>query len=162
MFQGTVGELNRTFGPADTEHMEGKPRVLIADDNPDILILVRTNLRAAGYESIEAPNGQVALEQLELEKPDIVLLDLMMPVLDGWGVLEALRGKTGTPPIIVVSASDSAANVERARELGVAAYVTKPFNLPALVQLVASVAQRAADRGLVHPDVLPHPATALQ
>jgi CheY-like chemotaxis protein len=142
--------------------MEGKPRVLIADDNPDILILLRTNLRGAGYESVEAGNGQIALERIEQDKPDVVLLDLMMPVLDGWGVLEALRGRAGSPPVIVVSASDSSANVERARELGVAAYVTKPFNLPALVQLVASVAQRAADRGLVHPDVLPRPASAVQ
>ncbi|MGH2691889.1 MAG: response regulator [Actinomycetota bacterium] len=133
--------------------MEGKPRVLIADDNPDILILLRTNLRAAGFESIEAGNGQVALERIEQDRPDIVLLDLMMPVLDGWGVLEALRGRPDSPPVIVVSASDSAANVERARELGVAAYVTKPFNLPALVQLVATVVQRrtAPDRGAAHP-----------
>lgn len=134
------------------EKMEGKLRVLIADDNPDILILLRTNLRAAGFESIEAGNGQIALERIEQDEPDIVLLDLMMPVLDGWGVLEALQGLGDAPPVIVVSASDSAANVERARELGVAAYVTKPFNLPALVQLVATVAQRrTADRGVAHP-----------
>lgn len=137
--------------------MEGKPRVLIADDNPDILILLRTNLRAAGYESIEAENGQIALERIEVDRPDIVLLDLMMPVLDGWGVLEALQGRTDSPPVIVVSASDSAANVERARELGVAAYVTKPFNLPALVQLVATIAQRAADRNAPRPVVEPQP-----
>ena len=127
-------------------------RVLIADDNPDILILLRTNLRAAGYESLEAGNGQIALERIAEDRPDVVLLDLMMPVLDGWGVLEALRGNTDAPPVIVVSASDSSANVERARELGVAAYVTKPFNLPALVQLVASVAQRqTANQSVVHP-----------
>jgi CheY-like chemotaxis protein len=134
--------------PAE-EHMEPKHRVLIADDNPDILILLRTNLRAAGYESIEAGNGQIALERIEQEKPDVVLLDLMMPVLDGWGVLEALQGRSDAPPVIVVSASDSSANVERARELGVAAYVTKPFNLPALVQLVATVVQsQSPERGL--------------
>ena len=134
------------------ETTPSKLRVLIADDNPDILILLRTNLRAAGYESLEAGNGQIALERIAQDRPDIVLLDLMMPVLDGWGVLEALQGNADAPPVIVVSASDSSANVERARELGVAAYVTKPFNLPALVQLVASVAQRrTADRGVVHP-----------
>jgi len=133
------------------ENTPSKLRVLIADDNPDILILVRTNLRAAGYESLEAGNGQIALERIAEDKPDIVLLDLMMPVLDGWGVLEALVGVADAPPVIVVSASDSSANVERARELGVAAYVTKPFNLPALVQLVASVAQRrTADHGAPH------------
>ena len=134
------------------EATPAKLRVLIADDNPDILILLRTNLRAAGYESLEAGNGQIALERIAEDRPDVVLLDLMMPVLDGWGVLEALRGNTDAPPVIVVSASDSSANVERARELGVAAYVTKPFNLPALVQLVASVAQRqTANQSVVHP-----------
>ena len=135
------------------ETTPSKLRVLIADDNPDILILLRTNLRAAGYESLEAGNGQIALERIAQDKPDIVLLDLMMPVLDGWGVLEALVGNTEAPPVIVVSASDSSANVERARELNVAAYVTKPFNLPALVQLVASIAQR---RMMDHPAA--HPA----
>ena len=134
------------------EATPAKLRVLIADDNPDILILLRTNLRAAGYESLEAGNGQIALERMAEDRPDVVLLDLMMPVLDGWGVLEALRGNTEAPPVIVVSASDSSANVERARELGVAAYVTKPFNLPALVQLVESVAQRrTSNQGAVHP-----------
>jgi len=73
-----------------------------------------------------------------------------MPVLDGWGVLDALRGRPDSPPVIVVSASDSTANVERAREMGVAAYVTKPFNLPALVQLVSTVVQRRTS-GAAHP-----------
>ncbi|MGH2674477.1 MAG: response regulator transcription factor, partial [Actinomycetota bacterium] len=59
--------------------MPGK--ILIVDDNPDILTLLRTNLRAAGFDTAEAANGQVALQKIDAEKPDLILLDLMMPVL---------------------------------------------------------------------------------
>jgi CheY-like chemotaxis protein len=121
--------------------MPGK--VLIVDDNPDILTLLRTNLRAAGFATAEAPNGQVALQKIEKEKPDLILLDLMMPVLDGWGVLERLKLRQHLPPIIVISASDSPSNIDRAQQLGVTAYVTKPFNLVGLVELVQSVTEEA-------------------
>ncbi len=114
-------------------------KVLIVDDNPDILTLLRTNLQAAGFDTAEAANGRVALQKIEAEGPDLILLDLMMPVLDGWGVLERLKLRHNLPPIIVISASDSPSNIDRAQQLGVAAYVTKPFNLVGLVELVQSV-----------------------
>jgi CheY-like chemotaxis protein len=119
--------------------MAGK--VLIVDDNPDILVLLRTNLRAAGFDTVEAVNGQVALHKIDSERPDLILLDIMMPVLDGWGVLERLKHREDLPPIIVVSAADSPSNIDRAQQLGVTAYVTKPFNLVGLIQLVQSVAE---------------------
>ena len=122
--------------------MPGK--VLIVDDNPDILALLRTNLRAAGFETSEAANGQVALQKIDREKPDLILLDLMMPVLDGWGVLERLKLRKTLPPIIVISASDSPSNIDRAQQLGITAYVTKPFNLVGLVELVQSVTEQQA------------------
>ena len=118
--------------------MPGK--VLIVDDNPDILVLLRTNLQAAGFDTVEAVNGQVALHKIDSENPDLILLDIMMPVLDGWGVLERLKHREHLPPIIVVSAADSPTNIDRAQQLGVTAYVTKPFNLVGLIQLVQSVA----------------------
>jgi DNA-binding response OmpR family regulator len=113
--------------------------VLIADDNPDIVALLRANLSASGFDTVEAQNGEVALTKIDQEKPDLVLLDLMMPVLDGWGVLERLKLRQDLPPIIVISASDSPSNIDRAQQLGVTAYVTKPFNLVGLVELVQSV-----------------------
>ncbi|MGH2675405.1 MAG: response regulator transcription factor, partial [Actinomycetota bacterium] len=100
---------------------------------------LRTNLRAAGFDTAEAANGQVALQKIDAEKPDLILLDLMMPVLDGWGVMERLKLRQQLPPIIVISASDSPSNIDRAQQLGVTAYVTKPFNLVGLVELVQSV-----------------------
>lgn len=124
--------------------MPGK--VLIVDDNPDILVLLRTNLQASGFDTVEAANGQVALHKVDSEQPDLILLDLMMPVLDGWGVLERLKHRQHLPPIIVVSAVDTPSNIDRAQQLGVTAYVTKPFNLVGLIQLVQSVAETSSGK----------------
>ena len=140
--------------------MTEKGRVLIVDDNPDICILLRTNLRGSGFDAIEAANGEVALQKIQDEAPDVVLLDLMMPVLDGWGVLESLKEQRDVPPIIVVSASDATANVERARRFGVAAYVTKPFNLQGLVGLVEAVARERRRSREEATDQSPRPAAA--
>jgi DNA-binding response OmpR family regulator len=114
-------------------------RVLIVDDNPDIVALLRANLRMAGFETSEARNGEVALRRIQEDRPDLILLDLMMPVLDGWGVLEALTHRPGSPAVVVVTAAESPANVDRAQRLGVSGYVTKPFNLVSLLELVRSL-----------------------
>jgi two-component system OmpR family response regulator len=113
--------------------------VLIVDDNPDILALLRASLRMAGFDSTEALNGQIALRRIEEERPDLILLDLMMPVLDGWGVLEELRDRHDRPPVIVVTAAESPELMERAGRFGVSGYVTKPFNVAALLDLIRSV-----------------------
>jgi two-component system OmpR family response regulator len=126
--------------------MREKARVLVADDNPDILFLLRTNLDAAGFETLTAADGEVALQMIEEERPDVLLLDLMMPVLDGWGVLERLEQEGHHLPTIVVSASDSSANIERATELGAIGYVTKPFNLRGLVDMINGILRREPPR----------------
>lgn len=126
--------------------------VLIVDDNPDILALLRANLRMAGFESTEALNGQIALRRIEEERPDLMLLDLMMPVLDGWGVLEELGDRPDRPPVIVVTAAESPELMERAGRFGVSGYVTKPFNVAALLDLIRSV--------IGSPKPLPQPDTA--
>jgi DNA-binding response OmpR family regulator len=126
--------------------MREKARVLVADDNPDILFLLRTNLDAAGFETLTAADGEVALQMIEEERPDVLLLDLMMPVLDGWGVLERLEQEGHRLPTIVVSASDSSANIERATELGAIGYVTKPFNLRGLVDMINGILRREPPR----------------
>lgn len=123
--------------------MTGKPLILIVDDNPDILFLLRTSLRAAGFDTEEALNGRIALERIAGRKPDLVLLDLMMPVLDGWGVLEALGSRENRPPVIVVSALEAKASKDRAANYSVAGYVTKPFNFKQLVNVVRDVVENA-------------------
>jgi DNA-binding response OmpR family regulator len=125
--------------------MAAKARVLVADDNPDILFLLRTNLDAAGFETITATDGELALRAIEEQRPDVLLLDLMMPVLDGWGVLERLEEQGSDLPVIVVSASDSAANIQRATELGATGYVTKPFNLRGLIDMIHGVLGRGPE-----------------
>jgi DNA-binding response OmpR family regulator len=127
--------------------MTEKARVLVADDNPDILFLLRTSLNAAGFETLTAIDGEVALRMIEEDRPDILLLDLMMPVLDGWGVLERLEKEGHRLPVIVVSASDSSANLERATRLGAADYVTKPFNLRGLVEAINRVLGAPPEQG---------------
>ena len=119
--------------------MASRPLVLIVDDNPDILVLLRTNLGAAGFETVEAQNGRVALATIESSNPDVVLLDLMMPIMDGWAVLEELQRRSRRPPVIVVTAVEAPASAERAQRLGAAAYVTKPFNVNHLTELIRSV-----------------------
>jgi DNA-binding response OmpR family regulator len=127
--------------------MTEKARVLVADDNPDILFLLRTNLDAAGFETITVTDGELALRAIEEQHPDVLLLDLMMPVLDGWGVLERLEEQASDLPIIVVSASDSAANIQRATELGATGYVTKPFNLRGLTDMIRGVLGEPTEQG---------------
>jgi two-component system OmpR family response regulator len=122
--------------------MAGK--VLIVDDNPDIVALLRANLRMAGFETSEARNGEVALRRIEEDRPDLILLDLMMPVLDGWGVLEALQDRSDSPEVVVVTAAESPDNVDRAQRLGISGYVTKPFNLVSLLELVRSLVNGGA------------------
>ena len=77
---------------------------LVVDDEPDILLLHRLNLEAAGHEVLLAADGMRALERIAADKPDAVVLDVMMPVLDGWGVLDRLATMPMPPPVLVVSA----------------------------------------------------------
>lgn len=125
--------------------MDGPIRVLLVDDHPDILGLLRTNFQVAGFGTVEASNGQDALTRLDEGRPDVMVLDLLMPLMDGWEVLEALHDRPDSPPVIVLSAVDRGADLERAQRLGVSAYVSKPFDPAALVDLVRAVAE-ASDR----------------
>jgi DNA-binding response OmpR family regulator len=113
--------------------------VLVVDDEPDILLLHRLNLEAAGHRVVLAADGVTALERIAEERPDVVVLDVMMPVLDGWGVLERLRLDTRPPPVLVVSAKSSTADVQRARELGAGDYLSKPYDPDELLRRVAAL-----------------------
>lgn len=118
-----------------------KPRVLIVDDEPDILLMLRMNLEAEGYETLLAGDGETALRRIGEERPDVVLLDVMMPVLDGWGVLEQLSTLTERPRVIVLSAKSSDRDFHRAWELGADEYVTKPFDPDELMEIILRVHQ---------------------
>ncbi|MHB8670881.1 MAG: response regulator transcription factor [Acidimicrobiales bacterium] len=126
-------------GGVGAEARAPRGRVLVVDDEPDILLLVRVILEAAGYEALLAADGEQALQRIAEDSPDLVLLDVMMPVMDGWGVLRALRQRPSAPPVVVVSVRSGQRDVELATELGAAAYVTKPFDSHELVALVGRV-----------------------
>jgi DNA-binding response OmpR family regulator len=112
-------------------------KVLIVDDEPDVLLLLRVNLEAAGYQTVLAADGETALNKIDESVPDVVLLDIMMPVMDGWGVLRALSERDGAPRVVVVSAKSSDRDIVRALTSGALDYVTKPFDPDDLVEVVA-------------------------
>lgn len=124
---------------------KGRGRVLIADDEPDILLMLRVNLEAEGYETLLASDGATALRRIEEEKPDIVLLDIMMPILDGWGVLEKSSKFEPRPRIIMLSAKAGERDLIRAWETGADEYVTKPFDPDSLVEVVEDVLGRSQE-----------------
>jgi DNA-binding response OmpR family regulator len=112
---------------------------LIVDDEPDILLMLRVSLEGAGFTTALAADGDVALQRVRAEAFDLILLDVMMPVLDGWGVLEALQDAADSPKIIVLSAKSAPRDVAKAMGLGAAAYLTKPFDIDSLVTAIETV-----------------------
>jgi DNA-binding response OmpR family regulator len=117
-------------------------RVLIVDDEPDILLMLRLTLEAEGFVTALAADGETALERLDQDRFDVMLLDVMMPVMDGWGVLERLQGRADAPVVIVVSAKTAPQDVARAMELGASEYVTKPFSVSDLTRLIDGLVPR--------------------
>ena len=116
-------------------------RVLVVDDEPDVLLLCRLNLEQRGHEVLEAPNGDTALELARSGSPDLVVLDLMLPGIDGYQVLEALQAGevTSGVPVLVLTAKSLQADRERSRRLGASAFLTKPFLPDELCDLVDAV-----------------------
>jgi two-component system, chemotaxis family, chemotaxis protein CheY len=112
--------------------------VLVVDDDPDILEALSEILEAEGFEVRRAKNGLEALERLGPTAPDLVLLDLMMPVMDGWEFAQKMRQKDeyGRVPIIVLSADRNVGN--KAKEIGAVGHLAKPFELNDLLDMVRS------------------------
>jgi DNA-binding response OmpR family regulator len=126
-------------------------KVLIVDDEPDVLLLLRVNLEAAGHQTVLAADGETALSRIDDSQPDLVLLDIMMPVMDGWGVLRALSERETAPRVVVVSAKSSDRDVVRALTSGALDYITKPFDPDDLIAIVertmsSSMEELAAQR----------------
>lgn len=110
--------------------MSGVPRVLVVDDEPEIRELCRVNLEFEGFEVLEAADGAEALQVVREHLPDVVFLDLMMPGIDGWDVLHALKedDRTARIPVILLTAKTGEDDQMRGFEEGILEYVSKPFN----------------------------------
>jgi DNA-binding response OmpR family regulator len=123
-------------------------RILAVDDEPEITDLIRYHLTRAGYEVDTAANGWEALAAIQRHRPDLMLLDLMLPDLDGFGVCEILRREvtTATIPIVIISAWASPDSRNLGLELGALDYITKPFSPRVLVERVNRLTAQRADR----------------
>ena len=127
-------------------------RILVVDDEPDVLLLCRVNLQHAGYDVLEASDGEQGLAIALSEVPDAIVLDLMLPLLDGYGVLDQLRAdeRTHTIPVLVLTAKAQREDRVRCWEQGASEYMTKPFSpvalSAALTELVGMSPQQREDR----------------
>ncbi|HZT90743.1 MAG TPA: response regulator [Gaiellaceae bacterium] len=123
-------------------------RVLVIDDEAPIRLLCRVNLEAEGMDVLEAADGPTGLEQARTARPDVILLDVMMPGLDGWRVAEELLDddRTAAIPIIFLTARAELRDRARGIDLGGVDYVTKPFNPVELAPLVRDLLGRV-ERG---------------
>jgi len=119
-------------------------RILVVDDDRVIQQLLKVNLELEGYVVEVAEDGEDALFQVAMFRPDLILLDIMMPRLDGWEVSRRLKDdpRTASVPIVLLSARAQETDVQRGDELGVAAYVTKPFDPIQLLDLVAGLLRK--------------------
>jgi two-component system, OmpR family, alkaline phosphatase synthesis response regulator PhoP len=116
-----------------------RARVLIVEDEADLAWLEQFNLETEGYEVRVAPEGRAAIDELQGFSPDVVVLDLMLPHVDGWAVLEHTKELPDDkrPKVILVSALAGVWDVRKAESLGVGSFLAKPFEMVDLVRLVS-------------------------
>jgi two-component system, OmpR family, alkaline phosphatase synthesis response regulator PhoP len=112
--------------------------MLVVDDEPQVVWMLQFSLQAEGYETYVARDGSQALDEIRERRPKVMLLDIMMPVMDGWAVLEQVRDlrPEERPRIVVVSARSSQRDRNKAVELGADAFVAKPFNVDDLLAVL--------------------------
>ncbi len=126
--------------------MEGTPRknrILVVDDEKGLVKIIRLNLEHDGFEVFEANNGAQAMDRLRAVIPDLVLLDVMMPDLDGFQVLRMIR-EVGSTPVIMLTAKGEENDKVRGLELGADDYVTKPFSPRELTSRIRAVLRRGS------------------
>ena len=112
--------------------------IVVADDDPDILSIVSMSLETQGYEVHKASNGREAVDQVRAHHPDLVILDMMMPVMSGYEAITELKADETTRniPIVGLSAKAMATDMERATDVGVDGYITKPFRIAQVLSVI--------------------------
>jgi two-component system cell cycle response regulator DivK len=117
--------------------------ILVADDDPDILNIVSMSLETQGYTVYKATNGREAVDLARQHHPDLVLMDMMMPMVSGYEAVTELKADAATRDITIVglSAKAMATDMERATDVGIDGYITKPFRIAQVLTVVASYLQ---------------------
>lgn len=139
----------------DYSHKVARPRVLIIDDDLDFIEMLKLILRHAGFDVAGATDSNSALEKCSEINPDVILLDLMIPGIDGWGIYQILREITRAP-VIVVSASGNRDNAVRSLEMGIYDYISKPFYNPEIIARINRVLQRVEQATPMKVKVFPN------
>jgi DNA-binding response OmpR family regulator len=111
-------------------------KILVIDDSNILRRIITFNLKSAGYEVIEAINGKEGLEKIESDNPDMIFLDIMMPIMDGFTVLKELKNNDSQIPVVVLTAKGGESDEETALNLGAKKVLTKPFSPKLLVDTV--------------------------
>jgi DNA-binding response OmpR family regulator len=122
--------------------MAKKATILAVDDEPHVVKLVKANLESSGYKVLTANDGEEAIEVIQREIPDLVILDLMLPKLDGYAVCRRVR-EFSTVPIIMLSARSAQVDLVHGFEVGADDYLTKPFSVTELLMRVQAVLRRS-------------------
>jgi len=117
--------------------------ILVADDDPDILSIVSMSLETQGYTVYKATNGREAVDLAKQHHPDLVLMDMMMPIVSGYEAVTELKADAATRDITIVGLSAKAmtTDMERAADVGIDGYITKPFRIAQVLTVVASYLQ---------------------
>jgi DNA-binding response OmpR family regulator len=124
--------------------MTGQKKVLVAEDEPDIRGLIAFSLQYAGFDVVEALNGREAVEKAAAEKPDLILLDVRMPKMNGYEACKILKSQTCTKdiPVVFLSARGQELEIRHGLELGAEEYILKPFAPDELYRRVGGILQR--------------------
>lgn len=127
-----------------------KKKILVTDDEVPVVQIIKTNLQLEGFDVVSAYDGEEALRKVASEKPDLVVLDVMMPKMDGWEVLTHLKGDPATEdlPVIMLTALSQMEDLDRGARLGNDCYLTKPFEPLELMAMVRRLLQAVDEQEL--------------
>ena len=131
--------------------------ILAVDDEPQLLEIIKINLKKAGYEVETAANGREALDAVQAKRPDLIVLDVMMPVMDGFEALQVLKADeaTNSIPVVMLTANAEDKDVMKGWQSGAHAYLNKPFNLRELLTFVQTILADEAQAGGKNYEVTP-------
>ena len=139
--RGNPSRAGRAAAAGSIRPMAAGARILICDDDPAILRVLQVNLEVEGYETLLAHHGEEALKIAGREKPDLIILDIMMPRMDGYQTCDALKADPETKdiPVVFLSAKAQDSDIEKGKSYGVEDYLTKPFDPDTLIEVVERV-----------------------